>query len=233
MKYLMCNLKSNKNLKEILEYKKQLVNIKKEGWELVLFPSSLYLSFFYDVPYSIGSQNFSTYLSGSFTGEILGSQLKSLKVSYVLVNHIDFLEDAKTSIIKIQNATENGLKVVLCIGEKEKQTMEETVDEIKKSINAILNNLTEKEIKNCILAYEPAWSVRTKEINNIEVLATIIKKLKEKIFNQYSFSLPILYGGGITLENITEIAKFDIIDGYLLGNCANNPKNICQILNKF
>ena len=53
----MCNLKSNKDLKEILEYKKKMQRIEKKGIEFVLFPSDIYLGFFYDALSKIGCQN--------------------------------------------------------------------------------------------------------------------------------------------------------------------------------
>lgn len=226
----MCNLKSNKNLKEILEYKKSLPTEIKENIELVLFPSSIYFPFFYDVPYKIGSQNVSIYESGSITGEILASQLKSLKVSYVLVNHFERKETLENIIRQIKNATKQNIKVVLCIGEKEKQTMEETLVELTKEIVKIFAGLMKKEIENSIIAYEPCWVINKKDIVNTKVINNIAKKLKKEIKEKYNVTIDLLYGGGITMKNVKDLTKLDNIDGYLLGNCANNPENIGKIL---
>lgn len=230
LKYLMCNLKSNKTLKEILAYKKELANLKKENLELVLFPTSIYLPFFYDAPYKIGSQNISTYESGSHTGEVLASQLKSIKVSYVLVNHFEMKEKFDNIISKIKNATKENIRVVLCVGEKNRQTMDETIVEVKKEIKKIFTKLTPKERENIILAYEPCWAINEKYDINTKVIDNIVEKLKQEVNKSYHVTLPILYGGGITTNNIKELAKLDNIDGYLLGNCAINPKNICKVL---
>lgn len=226
----MCNLKSNKTLKEILEYKKALENINLEKAELVLFPSTLYLSFFYNVPYKIGSQTISVYEKGSFTGEILASQLKSLKVSYVLVNHFEMQDMLINVVSRIKMATRQNIKVVLCIGEKTKQTMDETIEELKKKLKQIFSKLTQKEIENIILAYEPCWAIKKQDIVNIKVINNIAKKIKEEVQIKYHYIPFVLYGGGITIHNSKELAKVDNIDGYLIGNCANNPKNICKVL---
>lgn len=226
----MCNLKSNKNLKEILEYKKSLPTRVKENIELVLFPSSIYFPFFYDVPYKIGSQNVSIYESGSITGEILASQLKSLKISYVLVNHFERKETLENIIKQIKSATKQNIKVVLCVGEKEKQTMEETLVELTKEIVKIFEGLTKKEIENSIIAYEPCWAINSSDIVNTKVINNIAKKLKNEIKEKYNVTIDLLYGGGITMKNIKDLTKLDNIDGYLLGNCANNPENICKVL---
>lgn len=225
----MCNLKSNKTLKEILEYKKELANLKKEDLELVLFPTSIYLPFFYDAPYKIGSQNVSIYEKGSHTGEVLANQLKSMKVSYVLVNHFEMKETFDNIISKIKNATKENIRVVLCIGEKNRQTMDETIVEVKKEIKKIFTKLTPRERENIILAYEPYWAINKQYDINTKAIDNIVEKLKKEVNKSYNITLPILYGGGITTNNIEELAKLDNIDGYLLGNCANNPKNICKV----
>lgn len=228
----MCNLKSNKTLKEILEYKKALQNLKFEDIEFVLFPSTLYLSFFYGASYKIGSQNISRYNHGSITGEILASQLKSLMVKYVLINHVEAKENICDIPLKIKNATKNGLKVVLCIGEKNHQTMDETFSELKSFLKEIITALTKKECENLILAYEPAWTIKKDNTCRSEVINSIAGKLKKHLKKEYSLELSILYGGGISVKNFSKLAKLDNIDGYLLGNSANNPENILKILEK-
>lgn len=229
LKYLMCNLKSNKTLKEILEYKKSLTNLKKEEIEFVLFPSDIYLSFFYDVSYKIGGQNVSIYDSGSHTGEILANQLKSIKVSYVLVNHYDRQETLENIITKIKNATKELIQVVLCVGEKSRQTMDESIQEIKKEVRKIYEALTQKERENIILAYEPCWAINNKYTVNTKVINNIVEKIKIEVFKLYNITPSILYGGGIDTKNIKDLAKYNNIDGYLVGNCANNPENVCKI----
>lgn len=232
MKYLMCNLKSNKTLKEILEYKKDLRNLNKKNVEFILFPTSIFLSFFYDATYKIGSQNISTYQRGSITGEVLPSQLKSLKVNYVLINHVEAKETVEDVIAKIKNATKSQLKVVLCIGEEKRKTVEETLVELHKKLKSVLMKLTPRERENLLIAYEPSWLINTKEIIDANILAMIVKVLKNELKKEYNLDLPILYGGGITPENIEKLTKVENLNGYLLGNSANKPENILEIMKK-
>lgn len=229
----MCNLKSNKTLKEILEYKKDLKNLKVNQVELVLFPSTLYLSFFYDAPYKLGSQEISKYEIGSITGEVLASQLKSLKVRYVLLNHSEAKETPEDVVLKIKNATKEHIKVVLCIGEEKHQTMEETITEMHLKLKNILEQLSVAEQQNILFAYEPSWAINSGTTCQPDILNALIKRMKEDLKKEYKLDATILYGGGITTKNIKELAKLDNIDGFLLGNCANNPENvykICEIL---
>lgn len=229
----MINLKSNKNLKEILEYKKKLSTISLEKVEIVLFPSSPFLGFFYDVPYKIGSQNISIYDSGSHTGEILATTLASLKVSYTLVNHAEAQDTSGNIKEKIKNATKENIRVVLCIGETEETTIEKTEKELIDFINSVFYGLTRKEQENILLAYEPKWLIGESTTLNAEKLAKISKVLKKYMKDTFNLETSLLYGGGITPENNKNIAKLDNIDGFLIGNSANSPENIEKIYVNF
>lgn len=232
LKYLMINLKSSKNLKEILEYKKTITNKNFKEKEFVLFPSLPYLGFFYNVPYKIGSQNLSIYQTGSHTGEILASQLASINVSYCLVNHAESMDTEKDCLRKIKNATLENIKVVLCFGEEEKKASPKVVEELIWFLENIFMPLTKKEKENIILAYEPSWLIGKKENLELSCIIEIVSSIKKYLKETEKVDIPILYGGGITLENIENLLNLDSIDGLLIGNCANNPKNICKILEK-
>ncbi len=226
----MCNLKSNKNLKEILEYKKALKDLPLHHLEFVLFPSTLYLPFFYDASYKVGSQNMSTSLNKPLTGEILAHQLTSLNVKYVLLNHSEAHENSEDILLKIKNATKNHLKVVLCIGEEKEASKEDVLKEIIPRLFSFLNALNEEERKNIIVAYEPLWAINNQNINSIENINEIIKELKQEIKKVFTLDSEIVYGGGINETNFLELSKCDNIDGFLLGNYAINPENIWKII---
>ena len=232
MKYLMCNLKSNKTLQEILKYKKQIANLNQENKEFILFPSSIYLSFFYDTNYKIGSQNVSKYANGNHTGEILASQLRSLNVSYVLINHCETEEETESAILKIKNTTKENMKVVLCIG-KDIRENEECISKLKNQIITIFNNLSKEEINNIILAYEPCWKINKDDILDLNELKNIVKILKNFVNYEYNVNVEIIYGGSINVDNFHKLLEIDILDGYLIGNCANIPENVIKIARKF
>ena len=82
MKYLMCNLKSNMTLEEIISYEHSLRKFSKKDINLVLFPSHPYLVFFRDEIYNLGSQDVSCFKGGAYTGEVNAMQLKSMNVKY-------------------------------------------------------------------------------------------------------------------------------------------------------
>jgi triosephosphate isomerase len=225
----MCNLKSNKTLEEILNYKKNLKNVDLNNKELVLFPSLVYLPFFYSEKYKIGSQNISKYNTGSHTGEVLAYQLASLKVNYVLINHCEMEENEESIIKKIKNAYQYRIKVVLCFGKKTSSNKDIAIEELKIEIKNIFSSLTIEEIDNIIVAFEPFWTVNTTTTIDLSDLTEIAKNIKQFIKNEYNCHLPFIYGGGITQENFQNILKLDIIDGFLIGNSAINPENVIKM----
>ena len=216
----------------MLEYQKHLATFSHSNIELILFPSQIYLPLFLNVPYKIGSQNLSKYASGSFTGEVLASQLATLNVSYTLINHAEVNDYPTDIILKIQNATKANIKVVLCIGEQTKQPLETTLKDLIIQINSYFLKLSLKERQNIIIAYEPIWTIGKTNSLDKDTLNTIVTNLKEYLNQEYHLNPPIIYGGGLNPTNIVNFTKIDNIDGYLLGNSANNLENLDKIIEK-
>jgi triosephosphate isomerase len=229
----MCNLKSDKNLQEILKYKKIINNINLTNKEFVIFPSSIYLPFFYDTKYSKGTQNISKYQDGVHTGEILAKDLKSLKVSYALINHPEVEETEDDIIKKIKNATSSKIKVVLCIGKNTDNDIKSAIFKLIGEIELIFNKLNLEEKQNIILAFEPLWCVNKVNIVNLDYLKEIAIKIKEFIKIKYNLQLLFIYGGSINIDNIKPLLRLDVIDGYLIGSGAKNPENLLKIAEFF
>lgn len=228
----MCNLKSNKTLKEILFYKKAISNINQNNKEFVLFPSNIYLGFFYDANYKIGTQDISKYENGNYTGEVLAYQIASLNVTYALINHCETDYCVDDCILKIRNATKNKIKVVLCIG-RQSCELHDNIENVKEEIKTILDQLTKEEIQNIILAYEPCFAINKKDIIAIEDIEKITNKIKVFVNCEYDVNIEMIYGGSINVHNFQKLLELDILDGYLIGNCANDPENIIKIAEFF
>ena len=155
MKYLVCNFK-NKLLKdEILKYNNSLGDIETKI-KLVLCPPSIYLSLFNKTGYDLGVQDISSFMDRTITGEIEASQIKSLGATYVIVGHSErriYKHEINIDFInKINNALENNLNVIYCIGEtlSEKENgstfeiLEKEISEIKENIDFINDIIYEK-----------------------------------------------------------------------------------------
>ena len=221
MKYLICNFK-NKLLKEdIIKYNNSLGDIETKI-KLVLCPPSIYLSLFDKTGYDLGVQDISSFMDKTITGEIEASQVKSLGATYVIVGHSErrmYKHEINIDFInKINNALENKLNVIYCIGEtlSDKENGS-TYEVLEKQISEVLNNV---EIKNIMIAYEPVWAIGTGNVPRGKEIKENIDFINDLLYEKYEIKLDILYGGSVNDENIEELCGIKGLSGFLVGGAS-------------
>ena len=221
MKYLICNFK-NKLLKDdILKYNRNLGEIETKV-KLVLCPPSIYLSLFDKNGYDLGVQDISSFMDRTITGEIEANQIKSLGATYVIVGHSErriYKHEINIDFInKINNALENNLNVIYCVGEtlRDKENGS-TFEILEKQISEVLNNV---EIKNIMIAYEPVWAIGTGNVPSIKEIKENIVFISDLLYEKYECKLDILYGGSVNDENIGELCSIKGLSGFLVGGAS-------------
>jgi len=221
MKYLICNFK-NKLLKDdILKYNRNLGEIETKV-KLVLCPPSIYLSLFDKNGYDLGVQDISSFMDRTITGEIEANQIKSLGATYVIVGHSErriYKHEINIDFInKINNALENNLNVIYCVGEtlRDKENGS-TFEILEKQISEVLNNV---EIKNIMIAYEPVWAIGTGNVPSIKEIKDNIEFISDLLYEKYECKLDILYGGSVNDENIGELCSIKGLSGFLVGGAS-------------
>lgn len=231
MKYLVCNFK-NKLLKDdILKYNKSLVDIETKV-KLVLCPPSIYLDMFDKSGYELGVQDISSFMDKTITGEIEATQVKSMGAKYVIVGHSErriYRHEINIDFInKINNAVENGLNIIYCIGEtlNEKENGR-TYEVLEKQISEVLNNV---EIKNIMIAYEPVWAIGTGKVPEADEIKENIKFINDIIMEKYEEKLDILYGGSVNETNIGELCTIKGLNGFLVGGASLDPNKVKGML---
>lgn len=167
--------------------------------------------------------------AGAFTGEVNVQMLSDLKVPYVILGHSErrqiFGETNEMVGEKCKIAIENGLKVIACIGETEKQRDENMTEKVvAEQLKAINDKLTKEQWKHVVLAYEPVWAIGTGKTATPdqaqEVHEFIRKWLAENISKEVSDETRIQYGGSVNDKNCNELAKKADIDGFLVGGAS-------------
>lgn len=221
MKYLICNFK-NKLLKDdILKYNRNLGEIETKV-KLVLCPPSIYLSLFDKNGYDLGAQDISSFIDRTITGEIEANQIKSLGATYVIVGHSErriYKHEINIDFInKINNALENNLNVIYCVGEtlRDKENGS-TFEILEKQISEVLNNV---EIRNIMIAYEPVWAIGTGNVPSIKEIKENIEFISDLLYEKYECKLDILYGGSVNDENIGELCSIKGLSGFLVGGAS-------------
>ena len=175
---------------------------------------------------SIGAQNVHyLYEYGSYTG-----------AEYVIIGHSENRINGDTDTIinkKIKSSLKNNIKIILCIGETNKQKINKQTNRIlKKQIVLSLKGI--RSIKNIIFAYEPVWAIGTGKVPNKYELSKNILYIKSQIQNKFkkTQNINILYGGSVNPRNIVELNSIDHLNGYLIGGASQSSKKFIDIMNK-
>ena len=188
----------------------------------------------------IGAQNMHFAESGAYTGEVSGKMLKSIGVEYVIIGHSErreyFAETDETVNKKIKAAFENELKPIVCVGEKLEQREAGITDEIiTKQTELALEGLTNEQVKNTIIAYEPIWAIGTGKTATSEDANNSIKAIRSKIAELYGSDVAeeviIQYGGSVKSSNAKELFTTSDIDGGLVGGASLKPEEFSKIVN--
>ena len=188
----------------------------------------------------IGAQNMHFEEKGAYTGEISAKMLKSINVEYVIIGHSErrqyFNETDETVNKKIKAAFENGLKPIVCVGETLEQRDEgTTIDIITNQTKLALEGLTDEQVANTIIAYEPIWAIGTGKTATSEYAQKAIKSIRDKICQIYGQNVSdrviIQYGGSVKSSNAKELFEMSDIDGGLVGGASLKPDEFSKIVN--
>ena len=224
-KLVLANLKMYQCTKEeVNDYINKLKEVKNK---FIVFPSVIYLEKFIQNNFICGVQNASAHNPGPYTSEVSIHALKNIGVKYVLLGHSEvrqnMFEDDELINLKIKQALDNNLKVVLCIGENlEAYNQSQTKDILKNQIYNALKNINEE----VIISYEPVWAIgsgKTPTNSEIEDIVSYIKSL-------FNYNIKVLYGGSVSDNNIETLNEIPNVDGFLIGKAATKPSSLIKII---
>ena len=188
----------------------------------------------------IGAQNMHWEENGAYTGEVSGKMLKVIGVEYVIIGHSErrgyFAETDETVNKKIKAAFANELKPIVCVGETLSQREEGKTEEIITTQTRLaLEGLSNEQVKNTIIAYEPIWAIGTGKTATSEDANNSIKAIRKEIENIYgkevSEEVIIQYGGSVKSTNAKELFETSDIDGGLVGGASLKVDEFSKIVN--
>ena len=188
----------------------------------------------------IGAQNMHWEESGAYTGEVSGQMLKAIGVEYVIIGHSErrqyFAETDETVNKKLKSAFKYGLKPIVCVGETLEEREAGKAEEIITSqTKKALAGLTEEQVANTIIAYEPIWAIGTGKTATSEDANNAVKSIRNKISNMYgqmvSERVIIQYGGSVKASNAKELFTMSDIDGGLVGGASLKSEEFAKIVN--
>ena len=240
------NWKMNMNNSEAQALFESLNNTKiVTSIEVIVAPPSLYLSEFArkkGKQLNLAAQNCSDNENGAYTGEISASMLCSIGVKYCLVGHSERRQYQKESDLllkqKVDALLKNKVIPIFCCGENlDKRKSGDFYQVIQDQIENSLFHLTDSQIKEVVIAYEPIWAIGTGVTASSgqaqEIHAFIRALLVEKYSLQTADEISILYGGSCKASNAKELFMNSDVDGGLIGGAALDPDSFFAITESF
>ncbi len=230
MKKIILNQKSYLLYDEMVMFKSEFEKIKNKDYEFIVFPPIHYLSLFNNVTkYNVGTQNFFSYKTGSFTGEVNLESLKLMGINYTMIGHYErrkfILEPYETAKEKLFKSLSSKCNTILCVGEQSKTR--KPFNYIKKEINFYLKSIESNTLKYLSIAYIPSWAVGTGD-KSVEKISKVIESIKKYMKSKYKIDVDVYYGGMI--ENGTVKDIIEICDGVVLDKESTDIKLLKELL---
>lgn len=177
----------------------------------------------------IGAENMYFEEKGAYTGEIAPDMLTDAGVDYVIIGHSErreyFAETDETVNKKVLKAFEHGLTPIICCGESLFQREQGiTIDWIRQQIKIAFLNVTAKQAKTAVIAYEPIWAIGTGKVATTEQAQEVCAAIRQCIGELYGTdtaeAIRIQYGGSVSASSAPELFAQPDIDGGLVGGAS-------------
>jgi triosephosphate isomerase len=187
----------------------------------------------------IAAQNCHHKTSGAFTGEVSVSMLSSIGIKYCLVGHSErreyFAESNQMLAEKVNLCLAENIKPVFCCGESLSIRDSGNQNEyVGNQLNESIFHLTEAQISNVIIAYEPIWAIGTGRTASAEqaqeMHAHLRSVLAEKYGQEIANNISILYGGSVKGSNAGEIFSMPDVDGGLVGGASLVAEEFVKVI---
>ena len=238
------NWKMNKNPKETTELINEIKPlVANAGCDVVVCVPYIDLFAALDAAkgsnIKVGAQNCHFEKSGAFTGEVSADMLYDIGVEYVIIGHSErrtyFGETDITVNKRTKAALAAGLKVILCVGEYlEQREQGVTAELVAMQTKIALRDVTEAELANIIIAYEPVWAIGTGKTATSEqaneVNACIRNTVSELYGKAAADALTIQYGGSMNAKNADELLAQPDVDGGLIGGASLKAADFAVIV---
>lgn len=235
-KIVAGNWKMNLNLQEgvaLATELKEALAAEKPNCEVIICTPFIHLATVAGITegtvIGLGAENCADKEKGAYTGEVSAAQVKSTGAQYVILGHSErrayYGETAEILKEKVNLALANGLKVIFCIGEVlEEREANKQNEVVGAQLADSLFDLTEEQLSNIILAYEPVWAIGTGKTATAEqaqdMHAFIRGVIAGRFGEQAAEEISILYGGSCKPSNAKEIFSKPDVDGGLIGGAA-------------
>lgn len=248
---LGVSLKMYFGYQQTLEWSRQIAEIVKnhpvirdghrDGLvELFVFPSlpaiAGAIEAFRGTSVNVGAQNMFWEDAGAYTGEVSGAMLREMGCGYVEIGHAErrryFAENDKQIADKTTAALRNSLIPVICIGEAERCTAAQAIEQAVAQAQQALGPAENAGLSgDAILAYEPQWAIGAKEPASAEFIGEVCEGLAARLSSSSAHGdRRVIYGGSAGPGLLTQLGNRT--GGLFLGRFSHQPAAYKAILDE-
>lgn len=174
----------------------------------------------------VGAQDCSHLPNGAHTGDVSAEMLKRAGCSLCIVGHSERRRDhGETDALvraKAEAVLEQGLAVIVCIGEtEEEREAGQTLKVVGRQFAASVPDRAASA--TTVVAYEPVWAIGTGRTPTLDEIAEVHGFLRNSLYERFDydgFAIRILYGGSVTPDNARDILHVDHVNGALVGGAS-------------
>ncbi len=211
--------------------------------EMVICPPVVYLNQSQQIlqslslPLKLGAQECSAHEEGAFTGQISAKMLKEQGCEYVIVGHSErrhYNHETDEEIAdKFIAAKKAGIIPILCVGETQKDRIQNLTDSIiVGQLQPLLQRLGASAFEQAMIAYEPIWAIGTGLTAMPEQAQAVHALLRQTIAEydpEVAKEMPILYGGSVKAANAKALFEMSDVDGALVGGASLQAQDFLAI----
>ena len=243
--FLAGNWKMNLDRKSGLELASELRDRigDRADVEVAIFPPSVYIEELARAlagsPIRVGGQDCCEETSGAFTGEVSALMLADSGADLVIIGHSErrhvYGETDEKVALKVRQALDAGLDVILCVGELlEEREAGQTEEVIRRQLSRGLEPVSEREMARLVVAYEPVWAIGTGHTASPAQAGEVHSYLRGCVEGLHGAhiaqSLRIQYGGSVNPGNVAELMSVQDVDGALVGGASLSAEKFIPIV---
>jgi triosephosphate isomerase len=159
--------------------------------------------------------------------------------NYVIIGHSErrqyFGETDATVNKRVHKAIEHKLAPIVCVGESlDQRKSDEHFGLVKNQITAALHEVSEKDVMDAVIAYEPIWAIGTGETASPEQAQEMHEHIRSVLAELYdedtAEQINILYGGSMKPGNANELLSLKDVDGGLIGGASLDADSFSEII---
>lgn len=214
--YILGNWKSHKTTEEASSWKQQFSTLAPSvpsNVTIILCPAFHHLSLFQGVLYALGAQDLSPFEDGAYTGEVSAAMVGRM-VQYALLGHSErrthFGETDEIVSEKVRRAREAGIRPIVCVSH---------IDQVK-ALKALVPDFGEAGM----LLYEPVFAIGSGTPDTPQNASRTAQTMSAIL------SVPILYGGSVTPDNVKAFVGEEYLAGVGVGGASLDPVKFSQLI---